>query len=61
MQSEMTSQANKNSSDSKTLVKAANDLQRELRKAIRGEVRFDAGSRALYSTDSSTIGSRRLE
>jgi FAD/FMN-containing dehydrogenase/Fe-S oxidoreductase len=28
-------------------------LESELRKAIRGEVRFDAGSRALYATDAS--------
>lgn len=28
-------------------------LERELREAIAGEVRFDAGSRALYATDSS--------
>jgi FAD/FMN-containing dehydrogenase len=29
------------------------DLAAELRAAIAGEVRFDAGSRALYSTDAS--------
>src|SRR5689334_17783314 len=29
------------------------DLERELRRAIRGEVRFDRGSRALYATDAS--------
>src|ERR1700743_1575375 len=29
------------------------ELQKELNKAINGEVRFDPGSRALYSTDSS--------
>jgi FAD/FMN-containing dehydrogenase len=28
-------------------------LEQRLRRAIRGEVRFDNGSRALYSTDSS--------
>ncbi|MGN6478178.1 MAG: FAD-binding oxidoreductase, partial [Flavipsychrobacter sp.] len=28
-------------------------LEQELKKAIKGEVRFDEGSRALYSTDSS--------
>src|SRR5262245_33192998 len=28
-------------------------LERELRATVRGEVRFDAGSRALYATDSS--------
>lgn len=28
-------------------------LERELRKKVRGEVRFDPGSRALYATDSS--------
>ncbi|MGH7328371.1 MAG: hypothetical protein ACREJX_08480, partial [Polyangiaceae bacterium] len=28
-------------------------LERLLRRNIRGEVRFDAGSRALYSTDAS--------
>ncbi len=31
----------------------ARGLEEELRKQIRGEVRFDAGSRALYSTDAS--------
>ena len=30
-----------------------NDLERELRKEIRGDVRFDPGSRLLYSTDAS--------
>ena len=30
-----------------------NDLERELGRAIRGDVRFDAGSRLLYSTDAS--------
>ena len=30
-----------------------NDLERELGKVIRGDVRFDAGSRLLYSTDAS--------
>jgi len=29
------------------------ELEAELRKTIRGEVRFDAGSRALYATDAS--------
>ncbi|KAA9041785.1 FAD-binding oxidoreductase [Ginsengibacter hankyongi] len=29
------------------------NLEKELKKAIEGEVRFDTGSRALYSTDSS--------
>src|SRR6184192_2493318 len=29
------------------------ELEHELRRRIRGEVRFDAGSRALYSTDAS--------
>ena len=29
------------------------NLKKELRKSIEGEVRFDDGSRALYSTDSS--------
>jgi len=29
------------------------DLERELRKVIRGDVRFDAASRLLYSTDAS--------
>src|SRR5919201_1935137 len=28
-------------------------LEMDLRRALRGEVRFDAGSRALYSTDAS--------
>ena len=30
-----------------------NDLERELRKVVRGDVRFDHGSRLLYSTDAS--------
>ena len=30
-----------------------NDLERELGKIIRGDVRFDAGSKLLYSTDAS--------
>src|SRR5881227_1648705 len=29
------------------------DLERRLRSQVRGEVRFDAGTRALYATDSS--------
>jgi FAD/FMN-containing dehydrogenase len=53
MQSETISPANKNSSAAKTLVKSGNHLEKDLRKVIRGEVRFDDGSRALYSTDSS--------
>jgi FAD/FMN-containing dehydrogenase/Fe-S oxidoreductase len=32
---------------------ATNDLERELRKAVSGEVQFDQGTRALYSTDAS--------
>jgi FAD/FMN-containing dehydrogenase/Fe-S oxidoreductase len=32
---------------------ASMDLESELRKAVRGEVNFDAGGRALYSTDAS--------
>jgi FAD/FMN-containing dehydrogenase/Fe-S oxidoreductase len=31
----------------------ADDLEQALRKSIRGEVRFDAGSRALYASDAS--------
>ncbi len=31
----------------------AAELERDLRRELRGEVRFDAGSRALYSTDAS--------
>jgi hypothetical protein len=31
----------------------AQDLAGELRRAIRGEVRFDDGSRALYAADPS--------
>ena len=30
-----------------------NDLEHDLRNVIRGDVRFDAGSRLLYSTDAS--------
>src|SRR4051794_9649036 len=29
------------------------DLPTDLRRAVRGEVRFDSGSRALYATDAS--------
>ena len=32
---------------------ADRDLEAALRQSVRGEVRFDSGSRALYSTDSS--------
>ena len=32
---------------------AAADLERALRQVVRGEVRFDRGSRALYATDGS--------
>ena len=31
----------------------AADLERELKQNIKGEVRFDRGSRAMYSTDGS--------
>ena len=31
----------------------AAELEQALRKTVRGEVRFDAGSRALYATDAS--------
>src|SRR5919202_635390 len=30
-----------------------NDLERDLRRVVRGDVRFDAASRLLYSTDAS--------
>ncbi len=41
--------------DSRTAISpdAARELERELRKSIAGEVRFDDGSRALYATDGS--------
>ena len=32
---------------------ASDALERALKQTVRGEVRFDAGSRALYATDSS--------
>jgi FAD/FMN-containing dehydrogenase len=32
---------------------AADDLEKELRREVKGEVRFDRGSRALYATDGS--------
>jgi FAD/FMN-containing dehydrogenase len=35
-----------------TFAQAA-ELERELRRTVRGEVRFDSGSRALYATDAS--------
>lgn len=53
MYSELTPHAEGRSSATKTEIKSAIVLERDLRKAIRGEVRFDDGSRALYSTDSS--------
>src|SRR5947208_8812718 len=31
----------------------ADDLERDLKRVVRGEVRFDRGSRALYATDGS--------
>src|SRR4051794_12376169 len=31
----------------------AADLERELKQVVRGEVRFDRGSRAMYATDGS--------
>ena len=34
-------------------VAAGQDLAADLRQVVRGEVRFDAGSRALYATDAS--------
>jgi len=37
--------------ESQTIDAAA--LEEELRRVVRGEVRFDAGSRALYATDGS--------
>src|SRR6185437_14398993 len=41
--------------DSRTSISdhAANDLAASLKKRIDGEVRFDKGARALYSTDGS--------
>ena len=30
-----------------------NDLEHDLRRVVRGDVRFDQGSRLLYSTDAS--------
>jgi hypothetical protein len=41
------------STTQRTSVISTKRLERRLRHAIRGEVRFDNGSRALYSTDSS--------
>ena len=32
---------------------ASDDLERRLKSVVRGEVRFDNGTRALYATDSS--------
>ncbi len=51
----METENNGKTSNSKTgpLFVDASALAAELRKAIRGEVRFDAGSRALYATDGS--------
>jgi FAD/FMN-containing dehydrogenase/Fe-S oxidoreductase len=41
------------SSDSEPFTGDARELAEALRKAVDGEVRFDAGSRALYATDAS--------
>ncbi len=35
------------------LFSASKELEAELRKSVRGEIRFDSGDRALYSTDAS--------
>ncbi len=42
-----------NSSHPRGFAGDASALERDLREAIRGEVRFDSASRALYATDSS--------
>ena len=34
-------------------------LEADLRERVRGEVRFDEGSRALYAADASTTGRSR--
>lgn len=39
--------------DSFSSLSSVADLERELRRTVRGEVRFDRGSRALYATDAS--------
>ena len=36
-----------------TWIGDARALESDLRRAVRGEVRLDAGSRALYATDAS--------
>src|SRR4029453_13489170 len=38
---------------SQSLTPVGSDLERELRRVVEGEVRFDAYSRLLYSTDAS--------
>src|ERR1700740_2327835 len=53
MYSELTPQVEEHSSAIKAQIKSAISLERDLQKAIRGEVRFDDGSWSLYSTDSS--------
>src|SRR5215472_3794041 len=53
MHSELTPRAEKHPSAIRTQRKSVLSLERDLRKTLRGEVRFDEGSRALYSTDSS--------
>ena len=40
-------------SDDRSLTAVGSDLERELRRVVEGEVRFDAYSRLLYSTDAS--------
>ena len=37
----------------RSIIAAMNDLERELRRVVEGDVRFDAYSRLLYSTDAS--------
>src|SRR5881628_3689998 len=42
-----------NAAHAHSIILGVNDLERELRRAVEGEVRFDTYSRLLYSTDAS--------
>ena len=39
----------------------ATELENELKRVVKGEVRFDRGSRAMYATDASITGRFQLD
>src|SRR5689334_9932934 len=50
---ELTAHRRRNPTDSRRDAVDVAGLERDLRSAVQGEVRFDPGSRALYATDAS--------